>query len=185
MDAKTLCLGALICGDASGYEIRKLYEEGPFSAFHQVGYGSIYPALNRLQAEGLATVTELEQDGRPDKKVYTITEAGRRAFTDALRSAPTVDKFRSDTLFILSFGELLPADVRTAVLDAYAAEHQARLEAIDACGLDDEAATPGRLFVRNFGRAIYATIIRYIAENRHLLEQPDGERTIQTTAGER
>lgn len=171
MDAKTLCLGALIHGDASGYEIRKLYEEGPFAAFHQVSFGSIYPALNRLLAEGLATVTELEQAGRPDKKVYTITPAGRAAFAESLRATPAPDRVRSDTLFILSFGCLLPAWERTALLDAYSAEHESALAALEAC--EDEDCTPGRLFVRNFGRAIYETAIRYIAENRHLLEQGD------------
>ena len=53
MDARTLCLGALELGDASGYEIKKLYEEGDLSHFYAVGFGSIYPALTRL-VEGLA-----------------------------------------------------------------------------------------------------------------------------------
>src|SRR3546814_8991519 len=35
MDAKTLCLGVLSRGAASGYEIKKAFEEGPFSHFHQ------------------------------------------------------------------------------------------------------------------------------------------------------
>ena len=33
MDAKTLCLGVLLRGEASGYEIKKAFEEGPFSQF--------------------------------------------------------------------------------------------------------------------------------------------------------
>jgi len=84
MDSKTLCLGALILGDASGYEIKKLFEEGPFSYFHQTSFGSIYPALGNLMEEGLVTCDERAQDGRPDKKVYSLTEAGRAAFIHAL-----------------------------------------------------------------------------------------------------
>lgn len=172
MDAKTLCLGALMCGDASGYEIRKLYEEGPFSAFYRVGFGSIYPALNRLLAEGLATITqpEAEQGRRPGKKVYSITSAGRTAFAEALRVAPEADRFRSDRLFILFFGELLPAMERTALLDAYAAQHEAKVKAFEACALEDTACSPGHLFIRTLGQAVSEAIVRTIAENRHLLE---------------
>src|SRR3546814_3071348 len=56
MDAKTLCLGVLSRGAASGYEIKKAFEEGPFSHFHQASFGSIYPALNALSADGLVAV---------------------------------------------------------------------------------------------------------------------------------
>jgi len=48
MDVKTLCLGVLSLGDASGYEIRKMFEEGPFAHFHHASFGSIYPALSPL-----------------------------------------------------------------------------------------------------------------------------------------
>ncbi len=172
MDAKTLCLGSLMVGDATGYEIRKMFEDGAFSCFHQIGYGSIYPALSRLQADGLATVTEHDQDGRPGKKVYAITEAGRRAFAEALQGPPGADSFRSDTLFILAFGDLLPLERRSALLDAYSAIHATLLRELEEEPIDEEQCTPGHLFVRNYGLTIYKAIVKYIADNRHLLEQP-------------
>ena len=52
MDAKTLCLGALSRGDASGYEIKKAFEEGPLSHIHEASFGAIYPALTRLDEQG-------------------------------------------------------------------------------------------------------------------------------------
>ena len=48
MDVQTLCLGSLTLGEASGYEIKKLFEEGPFAYFYHASYGSIYPALGNL-----------------------------------------------------------------------------------------------------------------------------------------
>ena len=50
MDVKTLCIGILSLGDASGYEIKKQLEER-FSFFYDASFGSIYPALNKLQKE--------------------------------------------------------------------------------------------------------------------------------------
>ncbi len=49
MNVRTLCLGILSLGEASGYEIKKDVEDGLFSHFIEASYGSIYPALNQLQ----------------------------------------------------------------------------------------------------------------------------------------
>lgn len=173
MDAKTLCLGALMRGDASGYQIRKLYEDGPFSAFHAVSFGSIYPALNQMLAEGLVTVREMVQDGKPDKKVYSITEAGRDALVRGLWADPAPDRYRSDMLYILAFGHMLPRPRRTALLDRYLAEHEAKRADLAACIDADPEGPAGARFVRDFGLAIYDTVIRYIAENRHILEEAE------------
>lgn len=176
MDAKTLCLGALMHQDASGYEIRKMYEEGPFSCFHAVSFGSIYPALNQMLADGLVTVREMVQEGRPDKKVYAITERGRDAFIRGLNTEPAPDRFRSDMLYILAFGHLLAPDYRTALLDGYVAGYRQMIDDINAAAADCGDVPPGRRFVRDFGLAIYEAVVRYIAENRHILETAEAER---------
>lgn len=176
MDAKTLCLGALMHQDASGYEIRKMYEEGPYSCFHAVSFGSIYPALNQMLADGLVTVREMVQEGRPDKKVYAITDQGREAFIRGLNTDPAPDRFRSDMLYILSFGHLLPAERRTALLDGYVEEHRRMIEDLNASAEDWADTSPGGRFVRDFGLTIYDAIVRYITDNRHILEAADAGR---------
>ena len=47
MNVRTLCLGVLQFGEATGYEIKKIVEEGMFNHFIEASYGSIYPALTR------------------------------------------------------------------------------------------------------------------------------------------
>ena len=61
MNVRTLCLGILSVGEASGYEIKKEIEEGLFSHFIDASFGSIYPALTQLNAEGLVTLRAEEQ----------------------------------------------------------------------------------------------------------------------------
>src|SRR5690606_28681550 len=97
-DIRTICLGALSMGDATGYEIRKQFEEGPFSYFFDASFGSIYPALNKLLADGFVTCTSEAQPGRPTKKIYSITEDGRMALRAALGEGPADHKLRSDFL---------------------------------------------------------------------------------------
>ena len=79
MNVRTVCLAILYDKEASGYEIRKLSVEGEYAYFIDASFGSIYPALAKLEAEGLVTSRVAQQDGRPAKKVYAITPAGRSA----------------------------------------------------------------------------------------------------------
>jgi len=165
VDAKTLCLGALMHSEASGYEIRKLFEGGPFSAIYDVSFGSIYPALTVLLDREWATCCVAEQDGRPDKKVYSITPAGRAAFLDALATTPAPDKMRSEMLFILSFGDHLPRSVVLELVDRYIANYEDRLSAIDdRC--NDSVLPPVRRFVHNFGITMYETALEYLRTHR-------------------
>lgn len=60
----------------SGYELAHRFDRsiGYFwSATHQ----QIYRTLRAMEADGWVQVTEVAQQGRPDKKVYTVAEAGR------------------------------------------------------------------------------------------------------------
>lgn len=165
MDAKTLCLGALMHDDASGYEIRKLFEDGPFSAIHDVSFGSIYPALTALLEREWVTCCVAEQDGRPDKKVYSITPAGRTAFLDAISKPPAPDKMRSEMLFILSFGDHLPRAHVLGLIDSYIVDYEDRLAAMKVCENGTELAPVSR-FVHDFGQTMYETAVRYLRDRR-------------------
>jgi len=68
MDVKTVCLGMLTDGEASGYDLKKHFES-TFGHFFAAGYGSIYPALSSMADEGLVECREIPQDGKPDRKV--------------------------------------------------------------------------------------------------------------------
>ena len=78
MNVSSICLAILFCGDRTGYDIRKISTEGSYSFFVEASYGSIYPALNRLEHEGLVTCRHEAQDGKPARKVYSITDSGRK-----------------------------------------------------------------------------------------------------------
>ena len=172
MDAKTLCLGALMRSAASGYEIRKLFEGGPFSAIYDVSYGSIYPALTAILDREWATCSVTEQDGRQDKKVYSITPTGCAAFMTALSTPPAPDKMRSEMLFILSFGDCLPRPEVLALVDRYISDYEARLAALQECA-DEREPLSVRRFVHDFGMTMYATALEYLRIHRaDLIDTP-------------
>lgn len=167
MDIKTLCLGILTLGEASGYELKKHFEDGPISQFHHAGFGSIYPALGKLHDEGLVTRSEMVQDGRPDKKVYAITSRGLETFRQALAKPPTADKIRSECLLILFFEHLLEAGHSRHVFEEYLASYHRLLACVEARDMSE--MPPGRRFVHGFGMTIYRAIIAYMEDNRGLL----------------
>jgi DNA-binding PadR family transcriptional regulator len=164
MDAKTLCLGVLMMGDASGYEIRKMFEDGPFAYFQDVGFGSIYPALSKLSDEGLIETVAAAGEGHPEKKVYTVTAGGRESFRQSLARAPMRDKIRSDTTFMLFFAEFLDPDHLAEIYDDYLAYYRDRVAFIET--LDPEGNSEGRLFIRGLGLTFYRAVVEYMTENR-------------------
>lgn len=163
MDTKTLCLGALQLGDASGYEIKKMFEDGLLSHLHQASFGAIYPALNRLEQEGLATATPMAQEKRPDKKVYRLTAKGRAALVDALMVPPAQDRIRSDFLFILAFGHLLPPERLRQVIEGRIAWYRDCISHMEGCDLSGRP--PAARLVHGLGLAVYRAAAEYLEKN--------------------
>lgn len=175
MDARTLCLGALQFGDASGYEIKKMYEDGILGHLHAASFGSIYPALTRLEAEGLATSVAMAQEKRPDKKVYRLTDSGRAALVAALQIPPGPDKMRSDFLFILVLGHLLPAELVQALIDQRITWYRDCIKNMESCVNDERPASVR--FVNDLGLAVYRAAAEFLEERRHdLLAEPSPPR---------
>jgi DNA-binding PadR family transcriptional regulator len=167
MDVRTLCLGVLSHGDASGYEIKKKLE-ATYSHFFQASFGSIYPALNRLTEDGHVICSAQPQDKRPDKKVYRITAKGRMNLIEELSAPPGSDRIRSEFLVTMLFSELLSPRFLDEVIEGYLGHLRQRMNEIESCAQQEHA--PGRQFVRGFGLAVYGAIAEYVEENRHLVE---------------
>jgi PadR family transcriptional regulator, regulatory protein AphA len=164
MDVRTICLGLLTRGDATGYEIKKQFEEGGIGHFAEASFGSIYPALSRLTDEGLVSVREEPQDKRPDRKVYSITDAGRTRFLETLNRPVQEDRNRSAFAFAMLFSHLLPRDRVQALLETYIADRESRLAHLNTH--QGEAQTPGEIFVNGLGRTIYAATLDYLRAQR-------------------
>jgi DNA-binding PadR family transcriptional regulator len=167
MNVRTLCLSILYQGEATGYEIRKLCVEGECSYFVEASYGSIYPALAKLEAEGLVTSRTEQQAGKPAKKIYAITPAGRQAFLDALFEPLGDDEFRSEFLLFVRFAPELPASLVEQRLREKLAQLDKELAEIDEIGADHRE--PADAWVIDYGRAHLRLARDYIATHMHQL----------------
>jgi DNA-binding PadR family transcriptional regulator len=63
--------------EASGYDISKQFEE-TVACYWTASQQQIYRELARIEANGWVRCRVVPQQGKPDRKVYAITEAGRR-----------------------------------------------------------------------------------------------------------
>lgn len=189
MDTRTLCLGVLNRGDATGYEIKKSFEEGPLAHIHEASFGAIYPALTKLAEEGLVAYRAEPQSQRadtrskrPDKKHYSITRSGEAALEAALVRQPRRDEVRSDFLFILFFAHRLSPAELTRLIDARIAGYDEILERMQAC--DRLAERPaGERFVHEFGLAVYQRARAFLADNRDRLLAEAAADAAPTAAG--
>ncbi|KKJ76542.1 PadR family transcriptional regulator [Kiloniella litopenaei] len=164
MDVRTLCLAVLYQGQASGYEIKKAFQEGAFSHFQDASFGSIYPALGRLSAEGLVECTQMAQEKRPDKKVYKLTQQGQDALITSLLAPPAPDKFTSDFFFVLYFADLMPVPQVINLLEQRISFYKETIERMTKC---DPAALPsGRRLCHGLGLTVYKNSLSYLEENK-------------------
>jgi PadR family transcriptional regulator PadR len=73
-----LCVLALLSrGDGYAYDIASQLAEGI-----EMGEGTIYPLMRRLQDEGLVATYLAESPSGPPRKYYRLTEVGRQSFVN-------------------------------------------------------------------------------------------------------
>lgn len=154
MNVRTICLAILYEGESTGYEIRKLSVEGEYSYFVDASYGAIYPALQKLEADRLVTSRTEQQDGRPAKKIYSISPLGRREFINSLFDKMGDDEYRSEFMLFARFAPELPQSLVTQRL------HE-RLDSLDSAlaemdRLADNHTSPADRWIIDYGRSCMA-----------------------------
>jgi DNA-binding PadR family transcriptional regulator len=164
MNVRTICLAILYDGEATGYEIRKLSVEGDYSYFIDASYGSIYPALQKLETDKLVTSRVEQQEGKPAKKIYVITSAGRTAFINSLFEKLGDDEFRSEFLLFVRFASELPASLVEARLNERVEQIDEALAEFDR--LKERHEHPGDTWVIEYGRTCMVAARDYIQSHR-------------------
>ncbi|KOG43597.1 PadR family transcriptional regulator [Streptomyces resistomycificus] len=77
MSLKYAVLAALLEGEASGYELSKLFDAS-LANFWPATPQQLYRELERLAQDGLVEARVVQQERRPNKRLFTLTETGRQ-----------------------------------------------------------------------------------------------------------
>jgi DNA-binding PadR family transcriptional regulator len=127
-----LVLGLLMYRPLTMYEIKKAMEKST-EHFFSASFGSLHPALKKLDEKGWVTFTQTLEQGR-GKKTYAITEAGQAAFLEWLQQDASsqqttgsqqkagTEKVREPSLLKMFFLGHLSEEDRAPVLEHYLTE---------------------------------------------------------------
>jgi|GEM_PF-321803 len=137
-------LGLLGWRPMHGYELhRELSRKTGLGLVWTVKQAQLYAILAKLESEGLIAADLVVQEGRPPRKVFHLTQEGRGAYYDWLRSPAQREDFKLDFLAKLylarRFGEASSDDLVRAQrtrCGAWVDEMRSRLEACEAGSLD-------------------------------------------------
>jgi len=123
-------LGLLSLGPRSGYDIKTVVDRST-RFFWAASYGQIYPELKRLEEEGLVEGEDQPNGGR-NRRVYSLTAAGREALHDWLLGSTVTIELRDESLLRLFFADALPHDEALMLLEGRKRGHEEYLEVLRA-----------------------------------------------------
>ncbi len=90
-------LAALLDGESSGYDLAKGFDAS-VANFWMATPQQLYRELDRLAEDGLIQARVIHQDRRPNKRMYSLTEAGRAALRQFTATPPKPSMIRDELL---------------------------------------------------------------------------------------
>lgn len=159
-------LGLLTFGEMSGYDLSKLVDR-TVGHFFSPAKSQIYSDLRRLMGHGYATERRVEQQDRPNKRLYKITPKGERALRTWLErpdDEPTTVKM--PFLLKLFFSAHLSRE--SLVAQVQEQQRQAREDREQLRQLEREMAGKDEMFypylVLQFGLAYTRSRLRWLQD---------------------
>lgn len=114
-------------GPLSGYDIKRLFDHTLSPMWGGAAQSQIYKELRRMKEFGWVDMEREEQESRPDRKVYSITEQGHVALRRWQAQPPEVFLMRDEMLLKVLFGSFAaPADLAQNLRKSIA-EHEMSL----------------------------------------------------------
>ncbi|AWF79701.1 PadR family transcriptional regulator [Microbulbifer sp. A4B17] len=106
----------------SGYDLKRRFERS-VSHFWSASHQQMYRELHKLHEEGLLDCEEMPQAGKPDKKVYSLTDLGRTELRDWVIQPSAPQKIREPFLVRMFAGHNLSNDEMRHALEAQLRQH--------------------------------------------------------------
>ena len=93
-------LGLISFGEMSGYDLKRFADRSIHHFYWSPAASQVYSELRRLKSMGFVTERRVEQQTRPDKRLYQITQRGREELQRWL-DRPEVDPDVGKSTFLL------------------------------------------------------------------------------------
>jgi DNA-binding PadR family transcriptional regulator len=114
-------LGRVSSRPVHGHEIMRTLAESNADLWVELSEKHVYYILRKLERDGLVTSQEQPGQGRPARKVFAITPAGRAAFAQMMAAESLIESVpysEFDVVFgMLAYTSALTAAEKTAILE--------------------------------------------------------------------
>jgi DNA-binding PadR family transcriptional regulator len=130
MSLEHAILGFLNYGPSSGYDLKKIFDIS-VQHFWPADQSQIYRTLAHLEDKGWAEPEVIEQEDRPDRKVYRITETGQRELRHWLTTPPPQKPMRSAPVIQGFFAAQLSDEEILGMFERWAGHTRALLARYD------------------------------------------------------
>lgn len=147
-------LGFLFDGPKTGWDLLQEIERG-LSRFWNVTTSHVYRELRALQDRGLVTAG---RTGVRDRRPFTITAAGQKAFKAWIAQEPGPEQIRNPLLITLWFGRHLDPDTLANFLSSNRRVHEERLRHYAGITPSDEHTGAVLAFGVAYEKAVIAWI---------------------------
>lgn len=132
MSLKYGILGILNYTPMTGYKLKKIFDKS-IKNIWVASLSQIYRELGALEKGGYVTSYIEEQDDRPDKRIYKITEDGKKAFKEWILECP--DEFispkRDEFMLRMFFGASMGASEVKKQLNLFIEDRKKALKSIN------------------------------------------------------
>ncbi|OBH99526.1 PadR family transcriptional regulator [Mycobacterium sp. E2733] len=97
MSLRDAVLAALLEGESSGYDLAKEFDAS-VANFWMATPQQLYRELDRLAGQGLIAARVVHQERRPNKRLFSLTDAGRSAIQEFTAKPPKPSVIRDELL---------------------------------------------------------------------------------------
>ncbi|WP_410623904.1 PadR family transcriptional regulator [Amycolatopsis sp. cmx-8-4] len=97
MALRNALMAALLEGEASGYDLAKVFDAS-VANFWMATPQQLYRELDRMAAGGLVRARVVHQERRPDKRLFSLTEAGLEALHAFTAGPPRPGTIRDELM---------------------------------------------------------------------------------------
>ena len=122
MSVSHTLLGLLEASPSHGYDLKRSHDQ-LFRGNRTLAYGQVYATLARLLRNGLVSAEGSEAGDGPDRKRYSITDAGVTDLDDWLTTPERPAEYLQNTLYTKVVLALMSHRSAEQILDAQRAEH--------------------------------------------------------------
>ena len=175
-------LGLLNYGDMTGYEIREAFKSS-LNFFWPAQTSQIYRELDALEKNGWIVKRTVEQHGKPNKNICSITDEGRGELLRWLNDPDVNIDMRSPTLMKVFFMGELPTSSSLEYFNQLKEEYSAGMEALQQTGasiasyqemIPDKKSALFWQMTADFGKRYAQMYLEWIEHCIHLLENVEG-----------